>query len=80
MILNESTIDRTVRVLLGSLILLQFFIHPASPHRHWALIGLMPVFTGLIGYCPGYCLFGRKACRREKLTANDAKRNRSTDP
>lgn len=79
MIFNESTLDRTVRVLLGSLILLQLFIHPESPHRHWALIGLMPIFTGLVGYCPVYCLFGRKNCSGEKCLANDAKGNKSTD-
>ncbi len=79
MIFNESTIDRIVRVLLGSLILLQFFIHPASPHRHWALIGLMPIFTGLVGYCPAYRLFDNNTRGKDPFPASDAKANKSKD-
>jgi hypothetical protein len=79
MIFNESVIDRTVRVLLGSLILLQFFIHPASPYRHWALIGLMPILTGLIGYCPAYRLFDNKLRSKNSVLTNDAEANKSTD-
>ena len=79
MILNESVIDRTVRVLLGSLILLQFFIHTSSPYWHWALIGLIPILTGLIGYCPGYRLFNNNPRNKDPVLTNDAEANKSPD-
>ena len=61
--LNEGTVDRTLRVIVGIVILLQFFVFPASPLRYWALVGLVPLLTGLVGYCPAYSLIGLNTCR-----------------
>ena len=53
--MNEGTIDRAVRVLLG-LGLLSLTI--VGPHTLWGLVGLLPLATGTIGFCPAYRLFG----------------------
>jgi hypothetical protein len=31
--------------------------------RWWALIGLVPLLTGLIGWCPAYLPFGLRTCK-----------------
>lgn len=52
---NEGIADRIVRVALGlALLSLVFF----GPKTIWGLIGLVPLVTGLVGYCPIYRVFG----------------------
>ncbi len=50
---NVGGADRMIRVLLGVGVLSLFFIGPQSP---WALLGLVPLVTGLVGTCPLYSL------------------------
>jgi len=57
---NEGALDRVLRVILGLVILSLFFIGPQTP---WALIGLVPLVTGLVGMCPIYSLFGIRTCK-----------------
>ncbi len=52
---NEGTVDRILRVLVGIGVLSLVFIGPQSP---WGYIGLIPLLTGLVGYCPLYSLLG----------------------
>ncbi|MBW2736835.1 MAG: DUF2892 domain-containing protein, partial [Deltaproteobacteria bacterium] len=51
---NESTADRTLRVLFG-VFLLSLMLW--GPKTMWGLIGLLPLTTGLLGSCPAYTLF-----------------------
>jgi hypothetical protein len=56
---NEGTLDRTLRILLGLALLALVFVGPKS----WiGLIGLVPLATGLVGFCPLYRLFGIRTC------------------
>jgi len=50
---NEGGVDRILRVLLGLGILALVFVGPKTP---WAWLGLVPLVTGLVGYCPLYAL------------------------
>lgn len=36
------------------------FVGPRTP---WAWLGLVPLLTGLVGYCPAYALFGIRTCK-----------------
>ncbi len=56
---NENTIDRAVRVVIG-LVLLALVV--AGPKTPWGLIGLVPLATGLVGFCPLYRLVGISTC------------------
>lgn len=49
MFMNVGTIDRTIRALLGVALLALVFV---GPKTNWGLIGLIPLVTGLAGYCP----------------------------
>jgi hypothetical protein len=59
---NEGKIDRLLRIVGGAAILSLYFVGPQSP---WALLGLVPILTGLIGYCPAYSLIGVNTCARK---------------
>jgi len=63
MTINEGTVDRVVRVVAGLVILSLAFIGPKTA---WGYIGLLPIATGLVGYCPAYSLFGINTCAAKK--------------
>ncbi len=52
---NIGKLERIVRVLLGIGILSLAFVGPRSP---WANFGLVPLLTGLSGWCLPYALLG----------------------
>ncbi len=52
---NEGTLDRVIRVVLGLALLSLTFVGPATP---WGLVGIVPLLTGTVGFCPLYRLFG----------------------
>ena len=56
---NEGTIDRALRIVLGLGLLSLTFVGPQSP---LGFIGLVPLATGLVGYCPLYRLVGVSTC------------------
>lgn len=60
---NEGMVDRAVRVLVGAAVVSMFFVGPQSP---WALLGLVPLTTGLLGSCPLYTLLGLSTCPAHK--------------
>jgi hypothetical protein len=55
MITNESKFDRGFRVVLGVVLLALVFV---GPKTLWGLIGLIPLVTGFVGFCPIYRLLG----------------------
>ncbi len=51
---NLGTTDRTIRIIIGLfLIVLGIF-----GSKIWIIIGLIPLITGLLNYCPLYTLLG----------------------
>ena len=54
---NIGTGDRVFRITLGLLFLASMFVFD---DRFWwlGLIGLVPLVTGIAGWCPAYSLFG----------------------
>lgn len=58
---NIGGTERIIRVVVGLAIVSLAFIGPASP---WAFLGLIPVLTGLIGWCPPYALLGINTCKK----------------
>jgi len=57
---NVGTIDRAARIILGLILISLAFIGPQTP---WGWIGLLPLATALIGWCPAYSIFGIKTCK-----------------
>ncbi len=57
---NEGTIDRALRIIVGLALLgAYFFMENASV---WLLIGVVPLATGLLGWCPLYRVLGISTC------------------
>jgi hypothetical protein len=56
---NEGTIDRVVRIVLGLGILSLAFVGPHSPFGY---LGLIPLATGFVGFCPLYRVIGVNTC------------------
>ena len=52
---NEGRFDRGLRVVLGAALISLVFLGPETP---WGWVGLLPLITGLVGYCPMYTPFG----------------------
>jgi hypothetical protein len=59
MVRNEGTMDRVLRVALGLVMLSLVFV---GPQTAWGWLGLVPLVTGLVGWCPVYTLFGVDTC------------------
>ncbi len=55
---NVGGIDRVLRILVGAALVALFFVQ-GSP---WFLLGLVPLVTGLVGYCPVYTILGFRTC------------------
>lgn len=60
---NLGGIDRAIRILLGAGLLSIVFVGPQTP---WGYLGLVPLLTGVIGFCPAYCPLGLSTCRVPK--------------
>ncbi len=63
MTMNEGVVDRALRIVVGLAILSLAFIGPQTP---WAYLGLVPLLTGVFGFCPVYALLGIRTCRLHK--------------
>ena len=62
---NENSIDRLLRLAVGVVLLALVFVGPKTP---WGLIGLVPLATGALGFCPLYRLIGVSTCRTKRAT------------
>ena len=56
---NEGNIDRALRIIAGLALLALVFVGPQTP---WGWIGIVPLVTGLVGFCPLYRLLGINTC------------------
>ena len=60
---NIGGVERIVRVVVGIGILALAFVGPKSP---WAYLGMLPIVTGLVGWCPPYSLLGISTVKATK--------------
>jgi hypothetical protein len=61
---NVGGADKTLRIVVGLALLSLIFFLPGNA-RWWGLIGLIPLTTGLLGWCPAYSPFGISTCKKE---------------
>jgi len=59
---NVGTLDRAVRIVIGLALIALVFVGPKTP---WGWIGLVPLATGIIRWCPAYVPFGLRTCPKE---------------
>lgn len=58
---NVGGLDRTIRIVLGIILLSLFFVLEGNA-RWWGLVGVGMLATGLFRFCPAYLPFGFKTC------------------
>lgn len=63
---NIHNIERGVRIVVGLGLTSLAFVGPASP---WFFFGLVPLATGLLGWCPPYAMLGINTCSLGKKQA-----------
>lgn len=57
--LNVGTVDRVARVVAGLVLIALAVVGTIGA---WGYIGIVPLVTGAIGYCPAYSLLGLRTC------------------
>ena len=70
---NMGSSDRTLRFILGALLLAAVFVPPtAEMVASWGnwkylltLAGVVMIGTALLRFCPAYSLFGVRTCKPE---------------
>ena len=55
---NEGKWDRISRVSVG----VALIVAAVLTQQYWLLIGIVPLATGLVGFCPAYRLLGISTC------------------
>ena len=61
---NVGEVDRIIRVVVG-LGLLSLILFLEGNARWWGLIGLGPIATATMGYCPPYAWLGISTCAKK---------------
>lgn len=62
MVANVGGLDRVLRAVLGIVLIALVFVGPQTP---WGWIGLVPLLTAAVRFCPFYPLLGISTCKRE---------------
>jgi hypothetical protein len=65
---NIGDKERVIRVVTGLGIVSLYFVGPQTP---WALLGIVPVMTGLIGWCPPYTLLGINTYKKTECSTEE---------
>jgi hypothetical protein len=60
---NIGKTERVVRIMVGLGVLSLAFV---GPRASWAYLGILPLLSGLIGWCPPYALLGISTVRASK--------------
>lgn len=63
---NTGVVDRVIRAVIGLAIIAGFWIWPDVTYR-WAFwLGLIPLATAVVGWCPVYRLFGWSTAEHDR--------------
>ncbi len=58
---NVGIADRILRIIVGAALIAYALFRPEA---WWGWIGLVPVLTAFVGFCPAYRLIGASTCSR----------------
>ncbi len=65
---NVGILDRSIRFVLGWVIIAAGFYYQSW----WGTVGLIPLVTGLIAWCPAYSLLNIDSGAKSPKSAEDA--------
>ncbi len=58
---NVGGIDRVLRIIVGLGLISLVYVGPQTP---WGWIGVIPLLSAIVGFCPAYRLIGMNTCSR----------------
>ena len=58
---NVGGMDKTIRIAVGAVLAALAALGYGTP---WTWIGVVPLLTGLFGFCPLYTLLGKNTCNK----------------
>jgi len=58
---NVGSTDKIIRLILGAAIIGAGVYY----NNWWGAIGIVPIATALMGWCPAYLPFGISTCKKE---------------
>jgi len=61
--MNVGGLDRPLRIIVGLVLVALAATHTIGP---WGWIGIVPLATGALGFCPLYSLLGMNTCPLNK--------------
>ena len=61
--INEGTLDRSLRVIVGGALVA---LAATGTVGLWGYLGVVPLLTGLAGWCPPYAMLGFNTCSMKK--------------
>jgi hypothetical protein len=59
---NVGKTDKIVRIIAGIMIIVLGIVF----RSWWGVIGVLPIFTAAVGWCPAYLPFGISTCKMDK--------------
>ncbi len=59
---NVGGTDRIIRIIMGVVIILAGVYFKSW----WGVVGIVPILTALIKFCPAYLPFGFSTCKPDK--------------
>jgi hypothetical protein len=63
---NEGMVDRAIRVVLGLALISLVYVGPKTA---WGWIGVLPLATGVLGFCGVYALLGLNTCPENRKSS-----------
>jgi hypothetical protein len=57
---NVGSIDRVLRIMVG---LLLMGLAAGGTIGWWGWLGVVPLLTGVVGWCPPYAMLGFSTCK-----------------
>ncbi len=58
---NMGGVDKTLRIVVGLGLISLVFVGPQTP---WGWVGVIPLMTGFLNYCPVYSLIGLNTTKK----------------
>ncbi len=55
---NVGSVDKILRIVVGLGLIAFALFGPETPYTPFAWIGVLPLATAVINFCPAYALFG----------------------
>jgi hypothetical protein len=66
---NIGSIDRFLRIVVGlALIAAALGLFGPAYQSVWGWIGVIPLLTAIVGWCPAYSILGIRTCKQARAS------------